>query len=107
MRIAHSDLDAFARALAPLIAAELRRPSTGPSHMTAGEYAARIGVSVRTTRSWIAAGMPSVRAGRVRRIIVADADRWLADGGARGSAARAGRAAARRAAMRAVDGGRP
>jgi len=41
------------------------------------DYAARIGVSKRTGWSLVAAGMPTIGAGRYRRVDVARADEWL------------------------------
>lgn len=100
------------KVLAREIAAELHRleqadaRSVESTHDTVAEFANRMKVSVRLIRKWIAAGMPSVRAGRIRRVIVADAQQWLVDGGGKGAAAAAGIAAARRAGLRAISGGR-
>ena len=98
------------KALAREIAAELHRLRLAESrpadrtYQTAVEFAETMKVSVRSVRKWLALGMPSVQVGRVRRVIVADAQRWLAAGGGKGAAARAGLAAARRSGLRAMLG---
>lgn len=100
------------KAIAREIAAELHRLQQADArpiestHDTATEFANRMKVSLRQVRKWLAAGMPSVRTGRHRRVIVADAQQWLADGRDKGTAAAAGVAAARRGAFRAIQGGR-
>lgn len=46
--------------------------------LSAREIAQRLGCSVRTVRRWIAEGtLPSVRIGGLRRVSVADLDRFL------------------------------
>jgi hypothetical protein len=100
------------KALAREIATELHRLQQGdvrPSertHDTVVEFAERMKVSIRLVRKWVALGMPSIRVGRIRRIIIADAQRWLAEGGDKCPAAAAGIAAARRSALRAISGGK-
>ncbi len=100
------------KALAREIAAELHRLQQGEprpperTHDTVAEFAERVKVSRRLVRKWIAAGLPSLKVGRFRRVIVADAQQWLAAGGGKGAAAVAGVAAARRAALRAISGGK-
>ncbi|MDP9150521.1 MAG: hypothetical protein M3O36_11355, partial [Myxococcota bacterium] len=49
---------------------------------TMDEYAARLQVCRRTVGTWIQAGMPSFRAGGLRRIQIAKADAWIESGGA-------------------------
>ena len=90
------------------ITAELHRlplaesPPADRTYQSAVEFAETMKVSVRLVRRWLALGMPSVHVGRVRRVIVADAQRWLAAGGGKGAAARAGLAAARWSGLRAM-----
>lgn len=56
---------------------------TPPSiYATIDEYAERLKVSRGTVFSWLNAGLPSIKAGATRRIIVARADAWLEAGGA-------------------------
>lgn len=54
----------------------------GPAFMSTEGFALRHDVAVRTVKGWLSLGMPSYLAGRVRRIIVNDAERWLVNGGA-------------------------
>jgi hypothetical protein len=100
-----------ARELAREIAAELHRLQQNEAtpaertHDTIADFAERMKVSVRVVRKWISTGMPSVKVGRIRRVIVPDAQSWLASGGGRGATGRAAIAAARRSALRAIKGG--
>jgi hypothetical protein len=52
-----------------------------PRFATLQAYAARLCVSQRSIRNWIARGLPSMRMGSVLRIPVNEADRWLLEGG--------------------------
>jgi hypothetical protein len=54
---------------------------TPPAYMCTESFALRHEVCERTVKGWIAQGMPSYLTGRVRRIIVADAELWLVNGG--------------------------
>ena len=54
-------------------------------YATIDEYAERLKVSRGTVFAWLKAGLPSIKAGATRRIIVARADAWLEAGGADGS----------------------
>jgi hypothetical protein len=101
-------VSAIARAVAdelmPQIVAALRGETREvapppPEYMRAGEFAARMGVSRRTCATGIKRGLPVARSGRVVRVDVAAADRWLRDRERPSDdVERAARAAARRAA---------
>lgn len=67
-----------------------------PKYMTLAGFAKRIGYSRSTVRSWIVAGMPAVRGGRGHRVIVAAAERWIADGGPVAAVRRLARTEARK-----------
>lgn len=51
-------------------------------YCTIDEFAQNLQVSRGTVFSWVRAGLPSLRVGRCRRIIVERAYRWLEAGGA-------------------------
>lgn len=51
-------------------------------YCTVDEFARSLKVSRGTIFGWLRAGMPSLRAGRCRRIIIVPAQRWLEAGGA-------------------------
>jgi excisionase family DNA binding protein len=51
-------------------------------YCTVDEFAEQLQVSRGTVFHWIASGLPSLRVGRCRRIIVERAFRWLEAGGA-------------------------
>jgi hypothetical protein len=73
-------------------------------YSTAAQYAERHAVSLRTVRSWISAGMPTVGDGRTRRVDVRGADQWrrARAGDDDSIAERARRDAARETARRCV-----
>jgi predicted site-specific integrase-resolvase len=50
--------------------------------LTVEEFAESIGVCRATVFSWLRLGLPNIRAGRVRRVLVAEAMAWLQAGGA-------------------------
>ncbi|MDP9150530.1 MAG: excisionase family DNA-binding protein [Myxococcota bacterium] len=50
--------------------------------MTVNEYAERLRVSRNTLFKLIKLGLPTVMIGRIRRILVEKADRWIQGGGA-------------------------
>lgn len=80
-------LDALLRRLRarPEVMQELRAaalpvsptPETGPAYATVDGYAAHLRVCRRTVENLLRAGLPVSRAGRIRRIPVAEADSWL------------------------------
>jgi hypothetical protein len=55
---------------------------SGPFLMTIDEYAEHTSYSPRKIATFISEGMPSMMKGRLRRIPVADADKWLRQRGA-------------------------
>jgi excisionase family DNA binding protein len=57
-------------------------PALPNLYCTIDEFAANLQVSRGTVFGWVRAGLPSLRVGRCRRIIVAAAYRWLEAGGA-------------------------
>lgn len=63
------------RALADLLASRLLAPER--CGMSAPEFAERWGYSERTVRSFIDQGLPTVMAGRLRRVDVKFGDRWI------------------------------
>jgi len=83
-------LDLLSQALSLTKAPE---PELEPSKewMTVRTYAARLSLHPDTVRRYIRQGLPAIRCGRGYRVRVFAADKWLAEGGAIGEAARAGR----------------
>jgi excisionase family DNA binding protein len=57
------------------------KPEPEQLYATTDQYAARTGVSMSTVKRWIRDGLPSSRNGNIRRVHVADADRWIREGG--------------------------
>jgi hypothetical protein len=53
-------------------------PDTAPLWLPIDEYAARTRYSKRSITQWISEGLPTVGEGKARRVIVAEADRWIA-----------------------------
>lgn len=45
------------------------------------DFAFRHDVCANTVRSWIALGMPSKQIGRMRKVVLKDADAWVMNGG--------------------------
>jgi hypothetical protein len=87
--------------LTPAVSTVESKPDE-PRRMRVGAYASARGYAPRTVTRWCAAGMPHVGKRQSRRILVAEADAWIADGGpdrAAGAARAAGRTAAAIAAM--------
>lgn len=77
-------------------------PPAEPKRMRVSTFARARGYAARTITDWCNAGMPHVGKGAARRVLVAEADRWIADDGparAAEAARLAGRQAAARAAM--------
>lgn len=60
-------------------------------YMTYAEFAAHLGTSLVTVKRYRRVGMPVIEMGRARRVRVADAVRWIEDGGADGAAKRCAR----------------
>jgi len=54
---------------------------TGPHLMTITDYAHRSAYSKRTVETFVKHGLPTVMEGRLRRVIVNEADEWLRNGG--------------------------
>lgn len=48
-----------------------------PRAMRPENYARRLDVSRALVYRWIGAGLPSIKLGRARRVLVAEADAWL------------------------------
>jgi hypothetical protein len=70
-------------------AAPIEQPAMQePRALCVEKYAKSRGFSVSTVRRWIKIGCPHVLTGRGARIIVAQADAWLAAGGARAAVER-------------------
>lgn len=69
-------------------AAPAGQPTQEPKTLCVDKYAKSRGFSVSTVRRWIKIGCPHVLSGRGARIIVAQADAWLAAGGARAAVER-------------------
>lgn len=55
--------------------------SAEPRRMKVGDFARARGYSPRTVTRYCAIGMPHVGAGKARRILVIEADAWIARGG--------------------------
>lgn len=65
------------------LASEHPAPPALPNlYCTIDEFAANLQVSRGTVFAWVRAGLPSLRVGRCRRIIIEHAYRWLEAGGA-------------------------
>lgn len=65
------------------LAPAVGEPSALPNlYCTIDEFAQNLQVSRGTVFSWVRAGLPSLRVGRCRRIILERAYRWLEAGGA-------------------------
>lgn len=47
------------------------------AYETRTQIARRLGVHANTIDAWIKRGMPSVKVGRIRRVMSAEADAWL------------------------------
>lgn len=71
-------------------------------YMTAKDFASHLGVSLRTVRTWLASGLPTVGRKRLRKVDVARAMAWLQAGGDDGAVERQARHDARCAAVRRV-----
>jgi hypothetical protein len=56
---------------------ESDRPNVEVLFMDAAAFAARRSVSASTVKRWIRQGLPHARLGRIVRVKVADAERWL------------------------------
>jgi hypothetical protein len=56
-------------------------PTDPAPFATIKQFAHRHQVSTRTIRNWIKLGMPSYKNGRIVRIVVEFADRWVIAGG--------------------------
>ncbi len=65
----------FARVLGPAAAPDVLSPEAAAQHV-----AKILGkpVTAKTIRAWIAEGLPAGRRGRLRTILRADLDKWLA-----------------------------
>jgi len=74
-----------------------------PPRVSPRAYARARGYTDGTVRRWCAAGMPHVGEGRARRVVVAEADAWIAAGGPQRASERAERSGRKAAAARAIQ----
>jgi hypothetical protein len=69
-------------------AASAEQPAQEPKTLCVEKYAKSRGFSVSSVRRWIKVGCPHILTGRGARVVVAQADAWLAAGGARAAVER-------------------
>jgi excisionase family DNA binding protein len=93
----------LADALRSVFVEASRAPNAEKTFMSVREYAVHVGYSKRTVENLIGHGLPLSGTGRLRRVPVAEADKWLKQGGASLVLERRARLDAKRRAMNLVE----
>lgn len=80
--------DALARALGGSEPRDIKAVAQAgePNRMKVSAYARSRGYAARTVSRYCQLGMPSVGRGKARRVLVHEADEWIASGGAAAAA---------------------